>query len=251
MIVCNICGECFTNKKIYANHIRWKHKTDRSSTEYKIFVDKVKVGLTQERILKSCSCEKCGKTFELSLTQSQWDKKEHLYCSRSCANSRVQTNEMNEARKSKLTVVKKCPICGQDFNGKRKFCSDDCLLLFKRRNLDGRQLYKKMCEFKFSLKDYPDEFDFELLRSLGMYAPENAKHPNPNGLARDHRVSIEYGWQHNVDPKIISHPANCKLITQKENEQKYTKCEITLEQLLEDIKAWDMKYGAVAEKVMQ
>ena len=41
MIVCNICGECFANKKIYANHIRWKHKTDRSSAEYKIFVDKL------------------------------------------------------------------------------------------------------------------------------------------------------------------------------------------------------------------
>lgn len=75
MIVCNICGERFANKKIYANHIRWKHKTDRSSAEYKIFVDKVKVELTQERISKNSSCEKCGKTFELSLTQSQWNKK--------------------------------------------------------------------------------------------------------------------------------------------------------------------------------
>ena len=56
-------------------------------------------------------------------------------------------------------------------------------------------------------------------------------------------VSVKYGFLNNIDPQIIAHPANCKLMIQKENTSKYSKSSITLEELLIRIEAWDLKYG--------
>ena len=51
------------------------------------------------------------------------------------------------------------------------------------------------------------------------------------------------GFKNNISPLIISHPANCQLISQRNNASKNRKSSITLEQLLQRIKEWDSKYG--------
>lgn len=262
MITCDICGFETDNKKVYANHRRWKHIVNRDSIEYKNFVDKCRPS-TKPRITKDCICDICGKTFQLTLRESEWRKKKTFRCSSFCAHSRSFTEDSKKLKSQKAKsfyknryITKSCPFCGVSFTttaGKdQKYCSKRCGGKSKANRLvkTGREAYKDKCKFTFNLKDFPNEFDFNLLKELGMYAPNNAKNPNPGGLARDHRISIEYGWRHNIDPSIISHPANCRLITQNENERKHTKCEITLEQLLKEISIWDKKYGAVAEKVM-
>lgn len=68
---------------------------------------------------------------------------------------------------------------------------------------------------------------------------------NLNGISRDHIISINYGFKNNIDYKIISHPANCQLLRHSENSKKYTKCDLTLKELLNKIKKWNKKYGAL------
>ena len=46
----------------------------------------------------------------------------------------------------------------------------------------------------------------------------------------------------NVDPKILSHPANCRLIKHSENIKKHKLSYISLEELLEKIKEFNSKY---------
>ena len=101
--------------------------------------------------------------------------------------------------------------------------------------------YRVDAAFTFSLKDFPDEFDFSLIETYGWYKAKNRGN-NLGGVSRDHMYSVKDGFLNNVDPKIIAHPANCRLIRQGDNASKKDKSCITLEQLLERIKIWDQKY---------
>ena len=62
------------------------------------------------------------------------------------------------------------------------------------------------------------------------------------GVSRDHMYSVKQGFLNNTDLKIISHPANCRLVLQSDNASKSDACSITLEELLHRIKEWDKKY---------
>ena len=45
-----------------------------------------------------------------------------------------------------------------------------------------------------------------------------------------------------IDPSVISHPANCRLILQSNNSSKKNKNDISLSQLIKLIEIWDLKY---------
>lgn len=109
----------------------------------------------------------------------------------------------------------------------------------KRKTTDKEKIlyleYREKCAFNFSNYNVSNVKGYNLLEELGMYH----KRTNKNGVVRDHRISICYGWVNNIDPKIISHPANCEFITHKKNASKSFACSIELEQLLEEIKKWD------------
>jgi len=65
------------------------------------------------------------------------------------------------------------------------------------------------------------------------------------------RVSIIYGFNNNINPNLISHPANCEIITQSNNSSKREKCSITVEELKEQIKEWDIKYGIYNKEIYE
>jgi len=48
------------------------------------------------RIIYNCICEKCGNEYQIILTESQFKKKKHFFCSKSCANSRQMTEELKD-----------------------------------------------------------------------------------------------------------------------------------------------------------
>ena len=96
MITCDICGFETDNKKVYANHRRWKHIVNRDSIEYKNFVDKCRPS-TKPRITKDCICDICGKTFQLTLRESEWRKKK-TYC-------RLITQNENERKHTKCEIT--------------------------------------------------------------------------------------------------------------------------------------------------
>lgn len=107
-------------------------------------------------------------------------------------------------------------------------------------------VYRHLCSFKFSLKSFPEEFDFDLIKQNGWYKARNRGN-NLKGVSRDHMISVTYGYENKIPPDIISHPANCQLIKQTENSSKGKHNSITLEQLYERIETWNKKYGTRAE----
>ena len=105
--------------------------------------------------------------------------------------------------------------------------------------MDEYQKYKQDCLFKFNLADYPEHFDFSLIEKYGWYSPTNKKN-NLEGVSRDHMLSVREGFELGIDPKLISHPANCRLMKHTDNISKNKKSVITVEELLEKIKEFDV-----------
>ena len=126
---------------------------------------------------------------------------------------------------------------------KLKTCSESVISYNERigyyDNLTEREKYYKQCAFTFNPYIYEHLLGYELLGKYGWYIKET----KIDGLVRDHRISRIYGWENKINPNLISHPANCELMLQSSNSTKSGKCSITVKELKEQIKKWDMKYG--------
>lgn len=59
----------------------------------------------------------------------------------------------------------------------------------------------------------------------------------------DHIYSIAKGFENNIDPKIISHPCNLRIIPHSLNESKFIRCDIGLEELMEKIDEFNKRIG--------
>ena len=75
------------------------------------------------------------------------------------------------------------------------------------------------------------------MEKYGWYSPSN-KNNNLLGVSKDHLYSVKDGFLNVIDPSIIKHPANCKLMLHKDNNSKGYKSIITLDELLDRIKKW-------------
>lgn len=203
------------------------------------------------------NCKKCGNVYSLILSNTEYTKSKYKKnCSLKCANSRIQTNEINKKRSNTLfnkaeciKEIRYCKECGTSFETRIKrnqiFCNHKCSSTYnsreyvKRTNLkkDEYEIYRKECKFKFNIYEYPNYFDLILIEKFGWYAAFNRGN-NLNGISRDHKISVLYGWNNNIDASIISHPANCELIRHKKNQRKNRKCSITLDELKKEITKW-------------
>lgn len=109
----------------------------------------------------------------------------------------------------------------------------------QRRITDEERLkkieYKEKCQFNFSNEFFSYISGYDLLKEYGMYHRIN----NKNGVVRDHIISVEYGWKNNIDPFIISHPANCQFLKHVENAKKGVRSDLRLDELLEKITIWE------------
>jgi hypothetical protein len=202
------------------------------------------------------SCHKCGKDFDVTERENQFPSKEKYFCSATCRNTRSHTEATKQKIKKSLRKYngpekiyeKTCPWCSKIHTTKeknKKFCSRDCATKHKsaeaRKHRSAYKNYRADCEFRFNLKDYPEEFNFALIEEHGWYSAANRGN-NLYGVSRDHIVSVKYGFENNIDPAIISHPANCQLMIHSDNVSKYTNNDLTIDQLLEKIEIWNNKY---------
>lgn len=208
-------------------------------------------------------CEHCRKEFHKMIKQIDLDKNRlPRFCSRSCANSRVRTAELkqhlHETMKNqkyvdgeKYPIIRYCKGCGcimpLAVKTHRRYCSDECRISFKIREKNTnakctKRKYKEACRFMFDVYDYPDEFDLLLIQQYGWYSATNYA-DNPNGVSRDHMYSVSAGYKNNIPASVIAHPANCRLLLQSDNFKKLGDCSITLDELYERIRLWEMKYG--------
>ena len=222
-------------------------------------------------------CDSCGKQFEVMERERKFPSRNKYFCSRSCSNKRKysieQIQSRSETRKKRMkkfgingkplykTIEKECKQCHKIFhvkeNSKQCFCGVSCAAQYRtqiryqekinrcqtdiERTKIELQKYRVQCQFKFAVKDFPEEFDFSLIKKYGWYKAKNRGN-NPNGISRDHMYSVMDGFINHIDPKIISHPANCQLLPQKENASKSSTSSITLDDLLKRIEKWNNKY---------
>ena len=268
---CKYCGNSFegfyTSQK--ANHSRWcdhnpKLLTYRKNEAIKIASNKFRDAQLGEKKQFEVACAKCKKAFNVTERESKFPTKTEYFCTRKCANSRVVSDEQKhktslsvnnyfektkcERESNNKAYIKPCAHCNVDMrltyhNYKRKYCSVECRNHYSKRSKNNNTLvnYRSDCAFKFSLNSYPDEFDFSLITEHGWYKAKN-RGDNLYGVSRDHMVSVRYGFDNGIDPMVISHPANCKLLLHSKNVSKGTSCEITIDELLNRIKDWDIKY---------
>jgi hypothetical protein len=128
-----------------------------------------------------------------------------------------------------------CRRCGLEIEHHIRYCAS-C----RKSYYD---LYRPACEFAVNVWDYPEYFDLDLIRTWGWYSPTN-KGNNLRGVSKDHMYSVSEGFHSEVDPSIVSHPANCKLMLQSENDSKNSGSSISLQELLIRIRDWDAKYSS-------
>lgn len=158
-----------------------------------------------------------------------------------CTNCKPQITK----RIFKQRGISICPTCTRQFkipSQGTRFCSKNCWLESIKITKNEFEIYKTNCKFNFNIFDFPDYFQLDLINQHGWYSASN-KNNNLNGISRDHIFSVKEGFTQKIDPQIISHPANCRLIPHKENQCKNSKCGITLDELIASIKIFNNKYN--------
>lgn len=145
-------------------------------------------------------------------------------------------NDGSRIRSNYYCAIRPCTLCPKLIwaKGNRLYC-DGC-----QPNV---ALYRNRCNFRFNVYDYPDRFDLSLIAKHGWYSPtgkhgKNRAKMNLTGVSRDHLFTISDGFRLKVDPMIMSHPANCRLMLHTENNVKNGKSSITLSELLDRVNGW-------------
>lgn len=274
MWTCKHCNQQFnfTLTPEKANHSRWCDKNPKIESyrcNQNIAASIRQVHDSKLGAMKTFKvvCHKCQVDFEVKERESKFPSKSVYYCSRSCANSHIVSDDHRKKTSASLSgkpyqdpieISIQCEECLKPFtyikkyNDKRnrRFCTPNCSTTYDRRYRDWEirktrpafLQYKLDCAFRFKVTDYPDEFDLTLVEQHGWYSPTNSRNSNIKGVSRDHMVSIRFGFDNNLPSEHLRHPANCELMQHTQNVSKGPEASITYDQLLERIKSWDGKY---------
>lgn len=249
---CKYCNKTFGDDvagRVFSNHVRWcDQNPTRNDTEgirdanHKWMDDKL--GPVTAFVV---TCQKCCKEFVVNEREKSHPKKDIYFCSRACANTRVHSVETKNKIKESLVLPRQtrvCLQCNEKFDvivsSKKRYCCAACVSKSRKSATEFLD-YKNACKFSFNVWDFPEEFDLGLIYKHGWYKAKN-RGDNLGGVSRDHRISINFGWANGIDPEIMRHPANCKLMVHSDNISKHKKCSVLLEQLVEDISSWNEKY---------
>lgn len=246
-IYCSLrCRNIYVNKYI-RNYKKLKNTNEERRQKQK------------ENYLKNPKkCKNCN-------TIISFEKKRLNYCNHSCAASStnkfklgIKTNISDIGLKNILDATKnrfktdeyydnpnKCKNCDSILMFQKRnriFCDAKCKKIWVNKDKEEYEIYYLLSKFNFELKKYDDYFDFNIIRKYGWYKAKNHG-DNMNGVSRDHKFSVKEGFRRLINPLLLAHPANCELITNRHNQSKYDGCSITIEELLDRIARFDLKYG--------
>lgn len=142
MSLCKYCGKEFPSNKIggHTSHCKLNPKynktIERSKETIQIATKYAAKSKKQECKEFKQICPNCGKEFNVLGTQHEFDSgKLKKFCSRSCANKRIITDEVKEkisfTLKSKETKQYKCKVCGKLYKyqkgiSTKSVCSKEC-----------------------------------------------------------------------------------------------------------------------------
>jgi hypothetical protein len=259
---CKNCGINIKEKNTYCSLTCRNIYVNKNLRDYTKNSGRIKELSKEKYSQNPKKCKKC----ELPIDYKDRTK---LYCSDECRNSSInRTNRKGLKYKmtqqgreniirtnlERIGVTKefieynktpnKCCNCNNLLSFKKrnnKYCCIDCRRMYERNLMSDYKQYKQDTKFNFNLSDFPSEFEFSLIEEYGWYKPVNRGN-NLGGVSRDHIYSVNEGFKNKIDPKIISHPANCKLMVHNENISKNKKSNITIDELLKKIEDWDKKY---------
>jgi hypothetical protein len=104
MYICEICNSEFSSFSLKANHVRWKHK--EMTKDKKINLSEGSRKSNEKRFGKFlnekviCSNPKCSNETEIKYREGK--RKDKYYCSISCSNSRVMSEENKKTISEKI-----------------------------------------------------------------------------------------------------------------------------------------------------
>ena len=127
-----------------------------------------------------------------------------------------------------------CKHCNSRFVDRKriKYCNN-CSMLYKSGN---RNKYT----FTFNVYHYPDLFDLDQLTTIGWNSfGGRAGNYNPNGLTRDHKISVNEAIKNNYPPYYIKHPLNCEIMSFIDNDRKKSNSSISYDELKELVDNYD------------
>lgn len=254
---CPVCNEPKKEKNKYCSYA-CRNIVINSKKDYNQIAAKLKTNFAAGRIERVVKCELCENTWTQQ-SNSVGKYPPNRFCSRVCAN----TKNHSELTKEKITkstnayiqqhpslklrseIKKNCAVCHTEFNGINQTCSKTCGGVLAARVRFGVLLvdkpntaYRALSKFRFALNTYPSYFDFKLIEQYGWYQPKNRGN-NLAGVSRDHIMSVVWAAKNDVNPYLISHPANCVLMQHGQNSSKGCKQSINVDQLLQKINEFE------------
>lgn len=269
IFTCKDCGFVFDHPYKYANHRRFEvHKTKFIGKSSNKVVSKISGKLIELDQLK-----RHEQAFLKKLKNCLQCKKQHTnpkFCCSSCGakynNKHFAKERRGPPKGYRLGIVAKTGEKAKNHTQLEKFPSshvyyNTCAktgIFFTYKsyrkyhpsiNADKRDYYRN-CSFRFWVYKYPKWFDLKIVEEYGWYSTPGSKRngiKNLNGVSRDHMLSIHDGYVQNIDPKLMSHPANCCLILHAHNNLKNTKSKIGIKQLLQRIREFEKIYSTSEE----
>ena len=234
----SICLKCKKNLEKY------QKKFCSISCQNLFYNEKRKLDRIQDYNQSPNQCQNCQKNLP-------YDKRNNKYCSRSCSakvNNKIpnrkhgpsKSSKSNRLWYSKVDFIT-CKITG------RVYCNRNSKGNYRKKSpyiKTKKEKYYNEAAFKFNVYNYPNEFDLDLLLKFGWYSTPGSRNgiKNSKGISRDHTVSIQEGFEKGYDPKILSHPANCRLVQHKDNSKKWKRSDMSYAELKQKIKNWNKRY---------
>jgi len=122
----------------------------------------------------------------------------------------------------------------------------------KKLTLSPKECSKKAGEFRtqraidyyhnLKVSDTYENYRHEATK-LAIIMCSHYKKQNKKGFEIDHKLSVRDGFNLKIPIKIISHPANLRIVTKRSNQLKGSKSIITYERLKRDIQKFNKTYG--------
>lgn len=104
--------------------------------------------------------------------------------------------------------------------------------LSSTNNYISAKEYRKLCSFNKLTDD-----DFLKISGNEFLKLSTSK----NEYHLDHMVSVNYGYENNIPPEHIAHPANCQILSRLDNISKSKNCSISYEELINRINLWNVE----------
>lgn len=256
--ICSHCNKCFASIMSLTGHKRMHGISNGTTTNLMccciITKKEMQVRHLKKYQLNLVNCKQCNKPFDAK-------EKTQLFCSHSCSATHNNTlrGPMSEETKDKIRNsaskkiskrTKKIEVVGlysKIFLCKCRHCKITFISRIKKQYCeDHRSIYsessKSGFKFTFNVYHYPALFNLASLTEVGWFSPGGkAGKWNPNGLSRDHKISVNDAIKNNYNPYYITHPLNCEIMPHSQNNKKKTNSSLTYSELIDIVDKFELE----------